>query len=206
MNNKSFIIVVVILVAASVIGFVSYLPTRTDSALRIKVDAFPKAIGEWTGTDIALSERDYEILETRNLFVREYKNLQGDSVYLYLIYSEDNRKVSHPPEVCLLGGGLTIVDKKPVQITNSIKATKLLVEKANSRQVMVYWYKAGDFNTDTYLSQQLKIVLGRMLGKRTPGAMIRVFTDIKDNNEARATDLIKSFTAQIEPLLAKYTP
>jgi len=206
MNNKTFIIVICVLIIVSIIGFMNYLPTRTDISSRIKVADFPKTIGEWSATDMPLSERDYEILETRNLFVREYKSPKGNSIYLYVIYSEDNRKVSHPPEVCLMGSGVTIADKSAVQVSDSIKAIKLIVEKANSREMVVYWYKAGKLSTDKYLKQQLKIVIDRMFGRRTAGALIRLSTDIKNNDQDAALSLLKSFAAQIEPLLAKYVP
>jgi len=207
MNNKNFIIVVIILAIVSVVGLISYLPARSDSALKYKVGNFPKTIGEWTSKDLPLSERDYEILETRNLFVREYKNASGEVVYFYLIYSEDNRKVSHPPEVCYMGSGATVVNKSSVQLNNNLKAVKLLVDKDKSRQLVVYWFKAGKTNTDQYLKQQSKIVLDRMLGKRTSGAMIRLSVDIKDDKDVdRGLALIKSFTARIVPLLDKYVP
>lgn len=206
MNNKNFIIVVVILIIVSITGFLAYLPTRFDKAMKIKVADLPKTIDEWTATDIPLHEYDYQILETRNLVMREYKNQKAESIYLYIVYSEDNRKVAHPPEVCYMGSGATIVDKSVVQVTNSIKATKMLAETGNSRQIIVYWFKVGAFNTDKYLNQQLKIVFNRMLGKRTSGAMIRVSVDVKENNQEAALVLLKSFCKEIEPLLARYVP
>jgi len=205
MNNKTFIIVAIILVAVAIVGLVSYLPTRFDISSKVKVADFPKVIGEWSATDIALSERDYEILETRNLIMRDYKNTKGDSIYLYIVYSEDNRKVSHPPEICYMGSGVTIADKSTAQITDSIKATKMLVEKADSRQLVIYWFKAGSLNTDKYLRQQLKIVIDRMLGKRTSGALIRVSTDINGSSDV-SLKLLKEFCGEIEPLLSSYVP
>jgi len=206
MNNKTFIIVILILIAGAAIGFMSYLPTRFDISSRVKVADFPMSIGEWQATDIPLSERDYQILETKNLIMREYKNSKGESIYLYIIYSEDNRKVAHPPEVCLTGGGLSILNKTSVQMTDSIRATRLLTEKGDLRQIVVYWYKAANLNTDKYLKQQLKLVFDRTLGKRTACAMIRVSTDIGESGEVAAMELLGSFTRQIEPLLVKYVP
>jgi len=206
MNKINFIIVVCILIAVSVIGYKSYLPARFDAALENKVDNFPKVIGEWSSTDIPVSEQDYQILETRNLFVRDYKNALGESVYLYVIYSEDNRKVSHPPEICLMGSGLSIADKSAIQISDTIKAVQLIVERTDTRELVAYWYKAGNLYTDKYLRQQLKIVMDRTLGKRTSGALIRLSTDIKDDDPEAALNLIKTFSAQIEPLLAKHLP
>lgn len=206
MKNKTFIIVIVILVIVSAIGFASYLPSRFDAALKTKVADFPQTIGEWSSTEIQLPERDYQILETRNLFVRDYKNSENDSVYFYLIYSEDNRKVSHPPEVCYMGSGLTIVNKNVIQLTDSIKANKMIAEKADSRQMVVYWLKAGDLYTEKYLTQQIKLAVDRLFGKRTSSALIRLSTDIKNDDEGAAFELIQSFARQIEPLLSKHIP
>lgn len=206
MNNKSFFIVVGILIVVAGLALIAYLPARTDIALKTKVSDFPKEIGEWKGTDLPLEENVYEILETRNLFIRDYKNAKGDSVYLYIVYSEDNRKVSHPPEVCLLGSGATVVDKASLELTPIIKTNKLLVEDANTRSIVAYWFKAGNFNTSQYIKQQLKTVFDRILGKRTSSALIRLSTDIKNDEQNDAINLLKSFASQIEPLIAQYVP
>lgn len=203
MKNKSFIIVAMILVVVAVIA---NKPYKFDLSESVKVTDFPKTIGGWEGADMALSERDYAILETKNLFVRDYKNKNGDSVYLYIIYAGDNRRALHPPEVCYTGGGATIAEKSVIPMTGSITANKFTIEDKNSRQLVVYWFKSTHLNTYSYLKQQLKIVRDRLLGKKTSGALIRVSTDIKGNNLDSAVKLVKSFCAQIEPLLAKYVP
>jgi len=206
MNNKTFFIVCVILAVVAVVGIIAYLPAREDIGLKVKVSDFPMTVGEWTAKEMPVEESVYQILATRNLFIREYKNKNGDLLYMYVVYSEDNRKVSHPPEVCLMGGGATLVGNTPVQLTLVIRGNKLLVEKGGARDLIVYWYKAGNFYTDNYVRQQLKVVLARVFGKRTAGAMIRLSTDIKNSDEQSAIKLIQSFTSQIEPLLNKYVP
>ena len=207
MNTKTFFIVTSILGIVAIFGFITYLPTRIDSSSKIKVTEFPTKIGQWSSTDIPISERDYEILETRNLIVRDYKNPKGESVQLYLIYSEDNRKVSHPPEVCYMGSGVTVADKTQVRISDSVMANKLLVEKENARQLVVYWFKAGGLSTDKYLQQQLKVVSDRTFGKRTSGALIRMSVDLtKDKDQDYGLNLVKSFYAEIATLLDKYAP
>jgi EpsI family protein len=206
MKNSQFVIVTIILVLVGILALAAYLPTRTDIAIKTKVANFPMAVGEWQATELPLSELDFKILETKNLFVRDYKNPQGESVVLYVVYSEDNRKVSHPPEVCYMGGGVTIVDKSAVQLTPSIKAIKMTVENKDSQQMVVYTFKAGDIYTDQYTRQQWKVVIDRLFGKRTAGALIRFSVNIKDNNPQAAFNLIKSFCSEIEPLLAKHLP
>ncbi len=206
MNNRTFIIVamVMVIIAAGVI--VSYLPSRKDITATIKVADFPKSFGSWKGEDVTLDKSVFEILETTNLFVREYTNNAGQKVGLYIVYSEDNRKVSHPPEVCLMGGGETITDKTVVQVTPQIKGTRLVIEKAGSKGMFVYWFKAGDSYSPSYLEQQSRVVMGRLMGKRTAGALIRLSTDIDDAGEKAAYEKLAKFAAEIEPLLRKYVP
>lgn len=203
MKNRSFIVVAIILIGVAIIA---NKPYKFDLAQDVKVNDFPKTIGEWQGEDIPLSERDYEILETRNLFVRDYKNKNGDLVNLYIIRAADNRRALHPPEVCYTGGGATIAEKSVIPMTGSITANKFTIEDKNSRQLVVYWFKSTHLNTYSYLKQQLKIVTDRLLGKKTSGALIRVSTEIKGGREAAALELIKKFCGEIETLLTKYVP
>ena len=206
MKNLNFFIVIIILLGVSLLIFNSYLPSKQESLTQVKVSDFPKEIGDWRGEDIPLSERDFAILETKNLIIREYKNSNADSIYLYIIYSEENRKALHPPEICYTGGGASTILKKTVaQITDNLKANMFAIESGQQRQLVVYWFKAGDFNTPSYLKQQLKFVTDRMFGKRTSGAMIRVSVDMKGGS-GEALKLLKEFCREIGPLLERYVP
>jgi len=206
MNNKTFLFIALILTVVAVFSLISYMPIKPNAATKISVTDFPKTIGEWVSQDIPLDKRVYELLETKNLIMRNYINKQGEAVNCYIIYSQDNRKVAHPPEICLQGEGATVVEKTAIQITDSIKATKLILEKSLSRELVIYWYKAGNLNTNDYLKQQLKIVIDRMSRKSSSGALIRLATEIKGDNQDKALSLIQSFAKQIEPLIQKYAP
>ena len=206
MNNKTFLFIALILTVVAVFSLISSMPIKPNAATKISVTDFPKTIGEWVAQDIPLTERVYELLETKNLIMRNYINKQGEAVNCYIIYSQDNRKVAHPPEICLQGEGATVVEKTAIQITDSIKATKLILEKSLSRELVIYWYKAGNLNTNDYLKQQLKIVIDRMSRKSSSGALIRLATEIKGDNQDKALSLIQSFAKQIEPLIQKYAP
>lgn len=206
MNNKTFIFIVLILTVVAVFSLISYIPSKFDAAIKTSVTNFPKVIGEWKAQDIPLDQRVYELLETKNLIMRNYINKQGESVNCYIIYSQDNRKVAHPPEICLQGEGATVVEKTTIQVTDSIKATKLILEKSLSRDLVVYWYKAGNLNTNDYIKQQLKIAINRMLRKSSSGALIRLVTEIKGESQDKALSLIQTFAKQIEPLIQKYAP
>ncbi len=206
MNNKKFFIVVGILVLAAVIGLSAYLPSRVESGKEARMADFPKVIGDWQGSDMELSKRDFEILETTNLIMREYKNSKTESVYLYIVYSGDNRNVVHPPEICYTGGGATIIEKSVIALTPAISANKFVIEEKDTHQLVAYWFKSTDVNTYDYFKQQLKVVVDRMLRKKTSGALIRISTRMIGAADKTAVELVKSFAARIEPLLAKYVP
>ncbi len=197
-TKKQFIVILAILVATLAIALPSYLivPAAKES---VKVADFPLTIGSWQGRDLPVDERAYEILETRNLILREYNN--GDKkVYLYIIYSQDNRKVSHPPEVCFEGSGTTIIKKEKIQLelagNKKIWANKLDVEKEGISNIVVYFYKAGNYYTDNYLKQQLNIALSRLRFKHTSAAMIRFSTEALPSQAEQSFDDIWSFAKE----------
>jgi EpsI family protein len=174
-----------------------------------QVSAFPMEFNGWKGQDLPVDENAYAILETKNLILREY-NKGDDKVYLYIVYSQDNRKVSHPPEVCFEGSGITVVEKekKPLVLADgrTIYANELRVEKAGVVNVVYYWYKAGSFYTDNYLRQQARIALGRLTFKRTSNAMIRVSAEATLEQPQKAIQLIESFTKDASGYFASIIP
>lgn len=206
MKNRDFIIVVIILSLSAVISLTSYLPEKFELTHQVNMADFPKKIDGWRASDMPLGENDYKALGTKNVIMRNYKNRKGVSVILYIAYSESNRQVAFPPEISYLGSGATIVKKSVEEITPDVDATKIIVEKSDTRQMVVYWFKVGNQYTKRYLKQQLKIVIGQMLMRKTPSAMIRLSTDIKNNDEKTAFKTLQMFAAQIEPLLLKYVP
>ncbi|MBP7216514.1 MAG: EpsI family protein [Candidatus Omnitrophica bacterium] len=206
MKSKNFVIAAAVLLCVIAVTWLSYFSSGMGSSDRIKVADFPKAIGAWSSVDIPLSERDFQILETRNLILREYSNPTGSKIYLYIIYSEENRKVTHPPEVCYLGSGSTIANKTLVKVSDGMRANRLLIEKGNEQQLAVYWFKAGNLSTDQYLKQQVKIVIDRLLGKKTSGALIRVSTDVQQGREQEAEQAIMEFCSDIVPHVIQFVP
>ncbi|MCX7926569.1 MAG: EpsI family protein [Candidatus Omnitrophica bacterium] len=204
--NKNFIIVCCLLLLAGIVGYRWYyfIPTTVDN---VNLKDFPLSIGDWQGKDLPLKERVYELLETRNLIMRDYVNSQGKIINLYIIYSQDNRKVSHPPEICLQSEGAVVVQKSEIAVSKNIKATKMILEKEGSRQVVLFWYKVGSAYTPSYIRQQIKVSFGRLLGKKVSSALIRLVIPIEASlSEKQTFEKLISFCILLEPLLSQYLP
>jgi EpsI family protein len=206
MNNKTFLIVAVILAGFAVLALSTYLPHIYDASKEPQMVQFPLKIGEWQGKDVPISENDYAILATKNLIMREYDAQDKQPVVLYIVYSGDNRKSLHPPEICYTGSGGTILEKSIVPLTVGLKANKFTIEERHLKQLVVYWFRADNLNTPSYIKQQIRTALYRTFGKQASGAMIRMSTVVKHGEDAQALQTIKGFARLIEPLLSKYVP
>ena len=214
MKNKkidiSFMLIIAMFLAVGCISWKVYFKVyrQADS---VNIHFFPKTIGEWTAEEIPISDDDKVLLETDNVFVRRYTNAQGEEVYLFIVYSQNNRKVSHPPEICYTGGGATILNSVhdsfvSVSGNDEVKVNRLTVERGGIEQIFAYWFKVGDSFTSNYWMQQGLIAVKSLLGRPASSALIRISATVINENDERATDLIKMFGQLVVPHLHQYLP
>jgi len=176
----------------------------------VNIHVFPKEIGGWTSEELTITDDEYAILETRNAFIRKYSSDDGKEVYFFTVYSQNNRKVSHPPEICYTGGGITVLDNQEANIKVNddvmIPARKLSLEQGRFEHVAYYWFKVGDSFTSNYWEQQIKIALNTFLGKNSSSALIRLSVVVENGNMAEAEENIQEFAKLILPGLKEYLP
>ena len=197
-NSKSVMLICLTLAATLVISWFLFFKQAVEKDT-IDINHFPKTIGTWDSVDLPITKDEFAILETKNAFVRLYTNsVDKTKVYLYLVYSQTNRKVAHPPEICYTGSGLSIIedvhDTIPVQYKNlTIQANRLRMSKGNFTQIAYYWFKVGDRFTPNYWKQQILIVFYTLLGRHPSSALVRVSADVVDNDINKTFVNIKSF-------------
>jgi EpsI family protein len=205
MDKRNFVIVVVILIMAAIVSVSSYLPSR-QAHDTVSVSAFPMRVGEWVGRDIALDQKIYDLLETKNLVMRNYTRPDGVVINLYIVYSQTNRKVAHPPEICMQGDGAQVLSKTDSVVIGKIAANKLILSRGESREMVFYWYKAGTSHTASYLQQQLQVSWERLFRKNVSTAMIRVYMPFDAKGEDATREMLSEFIRTIAPLLDVYLP
>jgi len=210
MNNFNFCVILVLMMTVGFLSWQVYFRAYRQSD-NISIHFFPKVIGGWTSEDLPISDDDKALLETDNVFVRRYTNSKNEEVFLFIVYSQNNRKVSHPPEICYTGGGAAILSNVHDSILSVSKEERvdvhrLKIERGQVTQIFAYWFKVGDSYTSSYWKQQALIAYKSLLGQPSSSALIRISTTINSGNDEAAIKLIKKFGRLIVPHLPKYLP
>lgn len=208
-NFISYALICLLFLAVGLLSWGQYFKVYRQKDT-IDISEFPAEIEGWQSEEITLTELELTILETDNVFVRRYFNDQGSEVYLFIVYSQNNRKVSHPPEICYTGSGAAIINSihSKIDLANGkfIPANRLMVEKGSVEQVLYYWFKVGDSFTANYWKQQGLIVLKSLFGRPASSALIRISANIENGQELKAIEQIKEFGQLIVPHLYEYLP
>ena len=126
-----------------------------------------------------LDDNTLTILETRDYFYRQYVGGGTAPVDFCVIFSQDNRKGTHPPDLCMQGSGDGILSKGDLTIDGvegrgPVQCRELIVQAGARRQYVLYTYKCGREYTSSFWRQQWAILTNGLLKRDSSGALIRV--------------------------------
>jgi EpsI family protein len=203
-NTLGYIAIIALLAVTGFFSMKLFLREMTLSD-KLDINTFPMVVDGWQGKDMPITEKEYAILETRNLISREYTNPAGGKLFLLIIYSETNRSVFHPPEVCMIGGGLTITDKQVENFDAGSKVfttNKLFAENDRLKEIILNCYKAGDLYTSNFYLQQARLAFYQIFGSNVPGATLRVSMVI-EKDQAATIATLKGFISKSAVILDK---
>jgi len=204
--TRTTIVILVLFILSGVISWSTFLKDYSQQDT-VSIHEFPMQIGPWSAEELVITEREYEVLETRNAFTRKYTTPDGKEVYLFIVYSQTNRKVSHPPEICYSGGGATILSNVHRDIPGvNVPANKVTVEMAKFQQLMYYFFKVGDTFTSNYWKQQFLVAMNSLLGRDDGQALVRLSANIKPGAADQTAQNIEEFVSTILPYLNQYLP
>jgi EpsI family protein len=206
LNDKKYLSVIILLGISLLVSWKFYFKNYETEDI-VNVHVFPKEINGWTSEEIIITDQEYEVLETRNAFARSYTSPKGQQVILYIIYSDTNRRVAHPPEICYSGGGSTLVDKARVSIEvegrkSPLVFNKLVMEQKAVDHMIYYLFKAGSSFTPSYWGQQFLSGVYNIFGNRSNSAMVRVSVAGERGHREQSEKDIQEFIRIIYPHLA----
>lgn len=185
---------------------VAYLyPSRSAPQLSY-AQRLPKAIGPWSGEDLPVDDFTKAVLETDDVLMRQYDRPQGVPIILAVVFARENRKVAHPPEVCLTGSGFEVEQKGKVQLRREFPVIRLVTARGLYREMYYYWYKSGDLFTESYLRQQMNIAANHLLRREASASLIRVSTVVKGDDFAGAEARLREFSLALLPHVEQVLP
>lgn len=183
---------------------------------RLEVDAqaltgLPPDLEDWHSRNIPLAETVESILQADANVQREYVHPLGDSVWLLVAYYGTDRggRPEHTPGLCYPANGWRIEQQKTVTIdpARDLRATEYVAEKNGHRDLVQFWYRSyrrtgmlGD------LDMSLDHLFGRMGTGRADGALVRLSTPIRGDDEAAARGRLMAFAAALDLQLAAHWP
>jgi EpsI family protein len=201
-NNIKLIITILILAVA--FSAVMFLEKANSVTLSSKdCSSFPKQIGAWTGEDLPIEENVYEVLKTRDVLLRKYTDSEDNEILLTLVYSENDRAAFHPPELCYLGGGVQLLEKKveaiPLLGGSQMKVNTLSMKDKQSIFKAWYWFAAGETFTHNFYFQQLTLLSNWLRYHEKSGALIRVSAVMNPNKVQETEGLVYKFIQEALP-------
>ena len=204
---------VIVLIALTAAGALwlnrSTPPTWTQSMAR---KALPEVLmvdgKEWRSYDMELDELTLTILETTDYLCRHYYRDDAPFVEFSIIFSKDNRKGTHPPDLCLAGAGDGITAKGTLAVADvegrgDIECNELIVQSGANKICHAYIYKCGNDYTRSFWKQQFVILWNGLLHRDASGALIRLSTPIVNDNMEEARRRITDFLRVALPYLDK---
>ena len=164
----------------------------------------------YSSYEMEFDDRTLTILETRDYLFRRYVAPGAQWLEFAVVFSEDNRKGTHPPDVCLEGIGEEVVYKGEVTIDRlghrePVPGRELIVQGKNTEQYFLYFYKCGGEYTDSFWRQQFMVFYNGLVDRNASGALIEVSTPVRGTRE-EARKLCVAMLQSALPHLDKNLP
>lgn len=167
-------------------------------------------------SELELEDKVLAILETDDYVYRRFTAQSGrnnPNFDLLIVFSKNNRRGTHSPELCIQGSGERILSKGPVSIeaegvTDDGSLGMREVVSQDSRRTVYYLYvfKSGDAYTTNYTMQQATILLHGLLNRDSGGALIRITVPVQDDDLDAARNLAHEAATKLMPVIDKNLP
>ena len=131
-----------------------------------------------------------------------------------IVFSPDNRKAVHPPDVCLEGAGLGIIEKREQNLsvplsqddTREMVMRELITAGRSGNAVNLFIYKCGDSYTPSFFVQQAVIIWNGVLNRNASGALIRFTVPVVNGRTEEAQAFALKLAKQMLPEINEKLP
>jgi EpsI family protein len=183
-------------------------PMRVDASA---LASLPQRIGPWDSVDIPLESAVESALRADFHIQRFYRLPSGESIWLYVGYYGTARggRPEHTPRGCYTGAGWGIEASRTLELVRSddFRVNEYHVERDGEHRLVHFWYhsyrRSGMVGG---LDQNLDRLVGRLLNGRADGALVRISTPLRPDDDVSARGRLLSFATALDPLLTEHWP
>jgi len=196
----------VIALAALLAGAALYVWLHPPARVVLGTDSlssFPARMGHWVSEDLEFDDVVYRELEADATLVRRYSRDDGATVWLVVIFHQNDRYGAHDPIVCYTAHGWKVVDKGTLRLARragDVDAVWIrMAAGAEERLALYWWYTAGDLATGDRDEFMARMASSGIRSNTTYGAFIRVSTVIAGGDLASAQERVREFAEEALP-------
>lgn len=200
--------VVALLVAAG--AFVTWRADRPRRPAQTGVLArVASEIDGWRGVDRTLTERQYGLLETRDVLLRSYAR-GGEEVFACVAVAGPSGDAAHPPEVCYRNQGFDVAEQRTFE--SELGGRLRRVDRLRARQgrldlIVWSWYRVGEQETPSWLKEFWLAVTANLGGRDERVALLRFSTAVKRGGAARDDAAAEAAAeARLRAFVEKFLP
>lgn len=218
--KKRYAVGIVLLSVVTPLALLFQYNVPPPAELAVLSRRIPKRIGSWYGgRDRPPSKKEIEILETEAILTRRYgcATRKGPDVDFSVVYSENNRRIAHPPQICYKGAGWNVEEQELIEFDGLVvngepfRANRLLLTKGGAKGGtflhVLYWFKGGPNYYADYLRMQWGIIWTQFRLRTSSSALLRVSVQTQDKEQDELIlDTLKQFTREAIPVVTEAIP
>ncbi|MFA6241053.1 MAG: exosortase C-terminal domain/associated protein EpsI [Candidatus Hydrogenedentales bacterium] len=158
------------------------------------------------GPNTPVSESVRQQLETNTILMRNYVSPYGELVQLTIVYAGKTRRSLHFPEVCFTGQGWETQGKAQIPVGLLFVGQGLTLQKGDSRQATLYFFKTDANLTGSYFENSFCWVREKILLRNPSSMLVRLSTPIGGQGEEKAFRVLNDFASSLAPILIETIP
>lgn len=196
---------------------ITSLPERTEHTPQRRPFAlFPMEFSGWRGIPRTLDSESLGALGLTDYILADFTNdtYPNRPLNFYVAYyaSQRNGLHAHSPQLCIPGGGWSIVRQSTVEMPwktgGSITVNRVVIEKKELRQVVYYWFEERGRHIARESALKYYALRDAFVDKRSDGALVRIVVSlVADNDDGATIDrAARDLVHDLSPFLQSYIP
>lgn len=204
-NNKIFLLC---LLAIGVACSVTFSSNKADAPHGvIGPNGLPIVFKDWHGEDMSIDTNALSLIKPDMYIFRNYVR-KGNSVNVYAGYYENLEKsdLIHSPLVCYPGRGWEIIENKELKVNIRAGETgiaQLKLQKGETQHIVIYGYRVGKLTTGNFFEVRVSMIKRAFRKQPTSNFFFRFSTEIVNDNDRDAQELLLAFMTDSYDFLAK---